>query len=250
METENKMPFALTVAGFDGSGGAGILADIKAFDSFGVYGQAVCTANTIQNESDFIAPGFLPWISILAQLNALYRKRSFDFVKIGLIPSAEILKNVVLYIREYSPNAFIIWDPIISATAGYKFFTPQDMDSFIPWLNQINLITPNQKEFTYLGLGLAASRNDVKIGSDFAVLLKGGHQKGDFSTDTLWYEDQQIKFSSKRLSGKGKHGTGCTLSAAILANLALGYSLVESCQIAKNYMDLFLRGGEGLLGRV
>src|SRR5690554_7114703 len=101
------MPFALTVAGFDGSGGAGILADIKAFDSFGVYGQAVCTANTIQNESDFIAPGFLPWISILAQLNALYRKRSFDFVKIGLIPSAEILKNVVLYIREYSPNAFI-----------------------------------------------------------------------------------------------------------------------------------------------
>ena len=250
MDINNKMPFALTVAGFDGSGGAGILADIKAFESFGVYGQAVSTANTIQNESEFMEPGFLPWNTILAQLEVLYRKRSFDFVKIGLIPSAEILKNVVEYIRKHSPKAFIIWDPILSASAGYKFFIPQEVDSFLPWLNQIDLITPNQNEFTFLGLGLAASRGEVKIGSDFAVLLKGGHQKGDMSTDTLWLEDKQFKFSSKRIPGQGKHGTGCTLSAAILANLALGHSLVESCQIAKNYLDQFLKGGEGLLGRV
>ena len=249
MDINNKMPFALTVAGFDGSGGAGIIADIKAFESFGVYGQAVSTANTIQNESEFMEPGFLPWNTILAQLEALYRKRSFDFVKIGLIPSAEILKNVVEYIRKHSPKAFIIWDPILSASAGYHFFSAQEVDSFLPWLNQIDLITPNQNEFTFLGLGLAACRDEVKIGSDFAVLLKGGHQQGDMSTDTLWYENQQIKFSSKRLPGKGKHGTGCTLSAAILANLALGHSLVESCQIAKNYLDQFLKGGEGLLGR-
>ena len=249
MDINNKMPFALTVAGFDGSGGAGILADIKAFESFGVYGQAVSTANTIQNESEFMEPGFLPWNTILAHLEALYRKRSFDFVKIGLIPSAEILKNIVEYIRKHSPNAFIIWDPILSATAGYHFFSAQEVESFLPWLNQMDLITPNQNEFTFLGLGLAACRDEVKIGSDFAVLLKGGHQQGDMSTDTLWYENQQFKFSSKRLPGKGKHGTGCTLSAAILANLALGHSLVESCQIAKNYLDQFLKGGEGLLGR-
>ena len=234
MDINNKMPFALTVAGFDGSGGAGILADIKAFESFGVYGQAVSTANTIQNESEFMEPGFLPWNTILAQLEV----------------SAEILKNVVEYILKHSPKAFIIWDPILSASAGYKFFTPQEVDSFLPWLNQIDLITPNQNEFTFLGLGLAASRGEVKIGSDFAVLLKGGHQKGDMSTDTLWLEDKQFKFSSKRIPGQGKHGTGCTLSAAILANLALGHSLVESCQIAKNYLDQFLKGGEGLLGRV
>lgn len=246
----NKMPFALTLAGFDGSGGAGILADIKAFEYFGVYGQAVCTANTIQNESEFMSPGFLPWSSILSQLDALYKIRSFDFIKIGLIPSAEILKNIVLYIRERSPKAFILWDPIVSASAGYEFFSIKDADSFSPWFNQINLITPNQREFTYLGLGLAASRNEVNLGTDFAVLLKGGHQQGLMSTDTLWYQNQQYKFSSERLLGDGKHGTGCTLSASILANLALGHSLVESCQIAKKYLDNFLKGGEGLLGRV
>lgn len=248
MNTKNNLPFALTVAGFDGSGGAGILADIKAFSYFGVYGQAVCTANTIQNESDFISPGFLPWQSILDQLDILYKKRSFDFVKIGLVSDSMLLRKIVQYVRERSPKAFIIWDPIVSASAGYEFFSGEDAEAFFPLLPSIDLITPNQKEFIYLGLGLAASRDEVAIGSDFAVLLKGGHQQGPLSTDVLWHENKQFKFSSERLAGPGKHGTGCTLSAAILANLALGKTLVESCEIAKRYLDEFLKGGEGLLG--
>ena len=115
-------------------------------------------------------------------------------------------------------------------------------------MNQIDLVTPNQDEFGFLGLGLAASRGLVNLGNDFALLLKGGHSRGKEAVDILWDRDgKQYKFSSPRLPGHGKHGTGCHLSSAILANLALGHTLPESCQIAKNYLTELLQSGEGRL---
>lgn len=245
-----KMTYALTVAGFDGSAGAGILADIKAMRDFGVYGTAVCTALTVQNESSFSEPGFLPWERIRAQLEKLHEVRTYDFVKIGLVQDAETLRRIVEWIRGQNENAFVIWDPIMGATAGYRFFSDGDADKFFPVFSRINLITPNRFEYAYLGLGVADSRREVLIGSGTSVLLKGGHAEGDNSVDILWHDGQKFEFSSRRLSGVDKHGSGCTLSSAILANVALGKSLPEACREAKGYIEKWLEGGEGRTGWV
>ncbi len=244
-----KLTYALTIGGFDGSAGAGILADVKAMAHFGVYAQSVCTALTEQNEDEFVAPGWIIWERIEAQLDTLFRKHTFEFVKIGLVEKPKILKRIVDYVREKSPKAFIVWDPIASASAGYHFMRGIEQDDFLPIMSSIDLVTPNAEEFALLGLGLAASRDQIQLGKDFAILLKGGHSVGGDSVDTLWAKDgKQYKFSSPRIPGDGKHGTGCNLSSAIVANLALGKSLTESCQIAKNYMDEFIKSGEGRLG--
>ncbi|MBR6317311.1 MAG: hydroxymethylpyrimidine/phosphomethylpyrimidine kinase [Fibrobacter sp.] len=244
-----KLTYALTIGGFDGSAGAGILADVKAMAHFGVYAQSVCTALTEQNEDEFVAPGWIIWERIEAQLDTLFRKHTFEFVKIGLVEKPKILKRIVDYVREKSPKAFIVWDPIASASAGYHFMRGIEQDDFLPIMSSIDLVTPNAEEFALLGLGLAASRDQIQLGKDFAILLKGGHSVGGDSVDTLWAKDgNQYKFSSPRIPGDGKHGTGCNLSSAIVANLALGKSLTESCQIAKNYMDEFIKSGEGRLG--
>lgn len=246
----NKMKFALTIAGFDGSAGAGILADVKAMAHFGVYCESVCTALTQQNEDEFVAPGWVIWDRIEAQLETLFKKRTFKYVKIGLVEKAKVLKKIVEYIRTKSPDAYIIWDPIASASAGFHFLRAAEQDKFMPVMNQIDLVTPNQDEFGFLGLGLAASRGLVNLGNDFALLLKGGHSRGKEAVDILWDRDgKQYKFSSLRLPGRGKHGTGCHLSSAILANLALGHTLPESCQIAKNYLTELLQSGEGRLAK-
>ena len=244
-----KLTYALTIGGFDGSAGAGILADVKAMAHFGVYAQSVCTALTEQNEDEFVAPGWIIWERIEAQLDTLFRKHTFEFVKIGLVEKPKILKRIVDYVREKSPKAFIVWDPVASASAGYHFMRGIEQDDFLPIMSNIDLVTPNAEEFALLGLGLAASRDQIELGKDFAILLKGGHSVGGDSVDTLWTKDgKQYKFSSPRIPGDGKHGTGCNLSSAIVANLALGKSLTESCQIAKNYMDEFIKSGEGRLG--
>ncbi len=246
----NDLPFVLTLAGFDGSAGAGILADVKAFCDFGVYGQAVCTALTVQNESSFVSPGFLAWDRIQMQLETLYEKRSFRWVKIGLIENAAVLKKTIEWLRGKTPDVFIVWDPIVKASAGFRFFPGSEIDSLLSVVNQVDLMTPNRFEFNYLGLGAADSQEKIALGKSVSVLLKGGHAGGEEATDILWHEGKRYKFTSKRLPGNGKHGSGCTLSAAILANLALGKTLPEACAEAKKYIEKFLSGGTGNLGGV
>ena len=243
-----KMTRALTVAGFDGSAGAGILADVMTMAHFGVYGEAVCTAMTEQNENEFVTPGWVIWDRIEAELSTLFKSYTFKYVKIGMVEHAKNLKRIVDFIRDKSPDAFILWDPVASASAGYRFLRNMDQDDFVPVMKQMDLITPNQDEFALFGFGLSASRDEIALGKDFALLLKGGHSQGKESVDTLWTAEGQFKFASPRLQGVDKHGTGCHLSSAILANVALGKSLPEACQAAKDYMDKFLQTGEGRLG--
>lgn len=246
-----EMTFALTIAGFDGSAGAGILADIKAMEYFGVYGQAVCTATTVQNENEFIAPDWILWERIEAQLEALAAVRDFNAVKIGLVEKLSVLKKIVHKVRKLFPNALLVWDPIFSATSGYRFFkTTNDLDEFLPILPELDLLTPNQEEFNLLGLGLLASRGERGIGDTVSVLLKGGHANGSDCSDILMHRGGRYKFTSERVPGIGKHGTGCAVSAAIVANLALGKSIPEACAEAKKYMDLYLVSGSGRLAFV
>ena len=132
-----KMNFALTIAGFDGSAGAGILADVKAMAHFGVYCESACTALTQQNEDEFVAPGWIVWERIEAQLETLFKKRTFKYVKIGLVEKAKILKRIVEFVREKSPDAFILWDPVASASAGFHFLRAVEQDDFVPIMKRL-----------------------------------------------------------------------------------------------------------------
>lgn len=243
-----EMIYALTIAGFDGSAGAGFISDIKTMAHFGVYGQAVCTALTEQNEDDFVAPGWVIWERIEAQLETLFKKHTFKYVKIGLVEKAKILRRIVEFIREKSPEAYIIWDPIASASAGFHFM--RDANEFLPLMKMIDLVTPNAVEYDFLGLEAAQAKGEIVMGKDCSVLRKGGHTTDAEAIDILLHEGKEYKFASPRLPGAGKHGTGCVLSSAILANLALGKSLPEACQIGKDYMNEYLKSGEGRLGFV
>ena len=244
----SKMTYAMTIAGFDGSGGAGILADIKTMRDFGVYGCSVCTALTVQNELSFADPGFLPWERIRVQLDKLREVREYKFIKIGLVRDVETLRLIVEWIRSHSRDAFILWDPIMAASAGFRFFAEADAEKFRAVMAQIDLITPNRLEFAYLGFAISGESFVPFCPS--SVLLKGGHATGEEAVDILWWRGKRYEFSSRRLVGVDKHGTGCTLSSAILANVALGKSLPESCQAAKLYIEKFLAGGEGRVGWV
>lgn len=250
------MIFALSIAGFDGSAGAGVLADVKAMAHFGVYAQTVCTALTVQNEDEFVAPGWIPWENIELQLETLYKKHTFRFVKIGLVENAGTLKRIVEFVREKSPDAFVVWDPIASATAGFSFMQKRERAEFLQVMKRIDLVTPNQDEYKFLGLNVAdacaAAANGTGVpGRDYALLLKGGHATGAEAVDVLYCSDgSKHEFSTPRLPGSGKHGTGCNLSSAILANVALGKTLPEACCEAKKYMQALLQSGEGRLGLV
>lgn len=245
------MIYALTIAGFDGSSGAGILADIKAMEYFGVFGQAVCTAVTVQNENELVASDWIIWERIEAQLETLAAVRKYSVVKIGIVEKIAVLKKVIKKVRELFPEAFLIWDPIFSSTSGFKFFkNTTDPAEFLQLLHQIDLVTPNQEEYNNLGLGLAASRGEIAVGKDFSLLLKGGHGTGVESVDVLMHQGSTYRYASPRIDGVNKHGTGCAMSAAIAANIALGKSLPDACAEAKKYMDVYISSGEGHLAFV
>jgi hydroxymethylpyrimidine/phosphomethylpyrimidine kinase len=242
-------PFALTIAGFDPSGGAGILADIKVFSHYKVYGQAVCTALTVQNESAFVSPGWLPWNRIAEQLEILISARTFRHVKIGLVENLQTLTVILEWLRKHLPEAFILWDPIVKASAGYSFHDVADKDRLKEILGKIDLVTPNHPEAEFL-----SGKKDMNALAELEfytnVLLKGGHSaESDRCIDWLSQKGKRLRLESARVPSE-RHGSGCTLSAAILANLALGHSLEESCAIAKQYMECFFRQGSGLLGFV
>jgi hydroxymethylpyrimidine/phosphomethylpyrimidine kinase len=231
-------PLTLTIAGFDPSAGAGLAADLKAFAALGVYGQAACTALTLQNENEFQSPGWVEAEKILEQLEILFRAREIKFVKIGLIENSNTLEKVLDFLQQKSPDAFILWDPIIKASAGFTFHANAE-----PWkklLPRVSLVTPNAPEAQFL---------DVLHGHPHTpVLLKGGHAaRSHESTDTLFSGGAQYHFTTPRVATE-RHGSGCTLSALILANLALGQTLPEACENAKNKMQEFFENGDGKLG--
>jgi hydroxymethylpyrimidine/phosphomethylpyrimidine kinase len=234
-------PLALTIAGFDPSAGAGLAADLKAFQAAGVYGQAVCTALTIQNENEFKSPGWVSAKKILEQLEILFQARTIQFVKIGLIENSIVLEKILDFLQKKSSNAFILWDPIIQASAGFTFHShAEDWKKLLP---RISLVTPNAPEAQFLGVPRGHPQT--------AVLLKGGHS-GDAqtSTDTLFWKGEQWDFATPRVAHTERHGSGCTLSALILAHLALGAPLPEACENAKNKMQKFFQNGNGKLGLI
>jgi hydroxymethylpyrimidine/phosphomethylpyrimidine kinase len=243
----SQLVASISIAGFDPSGGAGLLADIKTFEDVGVYACGVCTTITFQNANQFNG---LEWISaeaIIKQLEILEDTFLFKAAKIGLVENIDILGGVIRALKNHNPEIKIVLDPVWKASAGFRFHESPDM--FFSILNELALITPNLDEIRWIS-GNENVREGARMLAKYCpVYLKDGHGTAATVNDILWMnEDTKIDYQVERLNTKGKHGSGCVFSSAVTAYLFLEHTLEESCKMAKVYVRGFLQSNESLIG--
>ena len=237
------MKTALTIAGSDSSGGAGIQADIKTMTANGVYAMSAITALTAQNTTgvtDILesTPHFLA-----EQLDAVFTDITPDAVKIGMVSSVELIETIAAKLKQYGAKHIVV-DPVMVATSGSKLLRDDAVSALCAnLLPMAEVLTPNIPEAEILAdmpiknaadMEKAAQTISEKYGC--AVLCKGGHQIND-ADDLLWRDGCGKWFRGKRIANPNTHGTGCTLSSAIASNLAKGYDLDASVERAKAYIS-------------
>ena len=237
------METALSIAGSDSSGGAGIQADIKTMTMNGVYAMSAITALTAQNTTGVraiqeVSPAFLK-----AQIDAVFEDIFPDAVKIGMVASSDLIKVIAERLRFYEPGNIVV-DPVMVATSGSSLMKTDAVKTLCQELLPLAMVvTPNIPEAQILAEQEITDENDMlaaakAIGDRYgcAVLLKGGHSVSD-ANDLLYVDDEFLWFYGKRIHNPNTHGTGCTLSSAIAANLAKGYGLEAAVERAKAYIS-------------
>lgn len=245
MWAKSTPPKVLSIAGFDGSGGAGIQADLKTFSAFKCYGMTVLTALPIQNTCGVRSCTKIPLPCIEDQLEAIFEDIKPDVIKIGMLFNAPIIELITDFLIREAEGVPVVLDPVMIAKSGDPLLRSDAISCLKEQLIPLTtILTPNLPEAHALGGGLAKSRVEMEYVVDQlmelggqAILLKGGHLGGD-SVPDLFFDHQGNRhwLDGQRINTKNTHGTGCTLSAAIAACLALGYDSLESCQRAKRYL--------------
>jgi hydroxymethylpyrimidine/phosphomethylpyrimidine kinase len=241
---KNFRPVALTLGGFDPSGGAGVLADIKTFEMNKVYGLAVNTCITIQSDRDFHSVKWMDEVGITDSLILLSKRYKVKAVKLGMHKNLESVLFTVRLLKKTWPACRIVWDPVMKSSSGYDLNWQPGNTTLGKILSKIDLVTPNLPEFEKLKT--VHGRDLSEAG---ACLIKGGHSQGKTSEDLL-FENGKLKktFVSKRIRKGEKHGSGCVFSSAITANLAKGLNLPDSVFNAKKYIRKFLKSNSTLSG--
>jgi hydroxymethylpyrimidine/phosphomethylpyrimidine kinase len=244
-------PFVLTLAGFDPLAGAGVLADVKTFEQHRVYGFAVNTGNTIQTENEFFEMQWTDLAFVLKSLEKLFDNYTIKAVKIGIVPSLDYLKQIVFVVKNLSPKTKIVWDTVLKSTSKFDFLNIENQAVLIEILKEIDLITPNYKEILQLSSERINAETTATILSKHCpVLLKGGHNPDEIGVDYLYLKNEifSIAPNIKSVLIFEKHGSGCVLSSAITANLALGHDLKTACINAKKYIETYLQSNPTKLG--
>jgi hydroxymethylpyrimidine/phosphomethylpyrimidine kinase len=243
------VPKALTIAGSDSGGGAGIQADLKTFSAFRVFGTSVLTALTAQDSVGVHGVHEVPPAFVRAQLDAVLSDFGADAVKIGMLSSAPIIGAVAEGLAAH-PHGPVVLDPVMIAKSGDLLLSPDAQQALASLMLPLALVvTPNLHEASALtGMPVSteeemeeAARRIHALGPR-TVLVKGGHLK-DSATDILWDGTRITRFPGTRVASTSTHGTGCTLSSAIAAGLALGRDLTEAIREAKAYVTAAIRGG-------
>ncbi len=237
------MRTALTIAGSDSSGGAGIQADIKTMTANGVFAMSAVTALTAQNTTGVtgimeVSPEFLK-----QQIDSIFTDIRPDAVKIGMVSSSDLITAIAEKLTEYRAENIVV-DPVMVATSGAKLISDDAIDTLKErLLPMASVLTPNIPEAEVLSGMAVKTEEDMiraaeKISGNFhcAVLLKGGHQLND-ANDLLYRDGSYRWFYGKRIDNPNTHGTGCTLSSAIASNLAKGFDMDASVERAKAYIS-------------
>ena len=237
------MKTVLTIAGSDSSGGAGIQADIKTMTMNGVYAMSAITALTAQNTLGVRAILDSPPEFLKEQLDAVFEDIFPDSVKIGMVSSIGLINVVADRLKFYNAKNIVV-DPVMVATSGSALIHTDAIKTLVGKLLPLaTLVTPNIPEAEVLSNMKIKNKEDMIEAAEFirkncgcSILLKGGHSRND-ANDLLYTDGKVFWFDSKRIENCNTHGTGCTLSSAIAANLAKGFSLFESVKRAKDYIS-------------
>jgi len=243
------IPRALTVAGSDSGGGAGIQADLKTFSAYRVFGMSVLTAITAQNSVGVQGVVTLPPAFVAVQLESVLSDFGADAAKCGMLATAGIVRAVAAKLKEHRVEKLVV-DPLMIATSGDPLLQPDAREVLIGELLPLALVvTPNLHEAGALAEMAVSTREDMeeaarriaKLGPRH-VLVKGGHLTGE-AVDLLFNGREFTAFSAPRIDSANTHGTGCTFSAAIAAGLARGRPLPEAVRDAKAYVTRAIREG-------
>jgi hydroxymethylpyrimidine/phosphomethylpyrimidine kinase len=248
------IPIALTIAGSDSGGGAGIQADIKAMSANGVYAASVLTALTAQNTLGVTAIHDVPADFVTAQIDAVFSDIDVSAVKIGMLSQPATIEAVASGLRKWRPR-FVVLDPVMVATSGAALIADEAVEVLVRELFPLaTLVTPNMQEGARL-TGQSVAIDDARmveqarailaLGAN-AVLLKGGHATGPLSRDLLLDSIAETWFEAPRIETRNTHGTGCSLSSAIAANLAKGVALPDAVHEAKHWLTGALREADRL----
>ena len=245
---------ALTIAGSDSSGGAGIQADLKTFSALGVYGASVITALTAQNTQRVTAVHDVPADFVTAQIDAVFSDLAVGAVKIGMLSQAATIEAVAQGLRRYKAKNIVL-DPVMVATSGDRLIAADAIEALRELLfPQALVVTPNLPEAAAL-LDHAPARSEAEMEAqarallDFGahhVLIKGGHGQGSESVDLLVDATSVTRFAGMRIATRNTHGSGCTLSSAIAAGLARGQDLKAAVREAKTYVTAAIAAADTL----
>jgi len=237
-------PIAVTLAGSDSGGGAGIQADLKTFSALGVYGASVITALTAQNTKGVTAIHDVPAEFVATQIDAVFSDLDVSAVKIGMVSQRGVIETIAAGLARWRQSRVVL-DPVMIATSGDKLLAPDAVDILRRVLMPLALVvTPNLPEAAAL-LDAPVAHTETAMREQGerlltlgarAVLLKGGHADGAESVDFLIEPTAFTRLAADRIATANTHGTGCTLSSAIAAGLAKGLSLAEAVRAAKTYV--------------
>jgi hydroxymethylpyrimidine/phosphomethylpyrimidine kinase len=238
-----SVPVAVTIAGSDSGGGAGVQGDLKTFSALGVYGASVITALTAQNSKGVSAIHEVPREFIAAQIDAVFSDLPVGAVKIGMLANTSVIEAVAAGLKRWNQTNVVL-DPVMIATSGARLLQSRAVDALrrilVPYAA---VITPNLPEAADL-LESPPARNETEMRDQArrllalgakAVLIKGGHGHGPESVDLLVNATHVIRLATARIATENTHGTGCTLSSAIAAGLAKGHNLHDAVREAKDY---------------
>jgi hydroxymethylpyrimidine/phosphomethylpyrimidine kinase len=244
---------ALTIAGSDSGGGAGIQADLKTFSALGVYGASVIAALTAQNTAGVFAVHQVPADFIAAQIDAVFADFDIGAVKIGMLGDAAAIAAVAAGLDRHRARNVVL-DPVMAATSGERLLRADALDALRELCARARVVTPNLSEAATL-IDAAPARNEDEMRAQAqkllglgagAVLIKGGHGSGPESVDLLVDADGSARFAAPRVATENTHGTGCTFAAAVAAGLAKGQSLSAAVAEAKTYVSAAIAAADRL----
>jgi len=253
MTDSHTLPVALTIAGSDSGGGAGIQADLKTFEAHHVFGTSVITAITAQNTTGVSAVHPIPTEVVRAQLDAVATDLRPAAVKTGMLASAALIETVVAGLDAHALGPVVV-DPVMVATSGDRLLD-RDAESTLSdlLLPRATVVTPNLSEASILAGAEVRTPADMEAAAEViagrgptAVLVKGGHLDGETLVDLLWRDGAVRRWERPRLRTRHTHGTGCTLSSAIAAGLASGRDLEEAVERALDYVHRAIAAAPGL----
>lgn len=248
-----RYPTVLTIAGSDSGGGAGIQADLKTIAALGAFGTSAITALTAQNTQGVRGIHAVPPAFLKSQLEAILEDIEVDAIKIGMINTVESAQIIAGILDRFKPE-FVVFDPVMVSTSGAKLIQDETIDALWKELfPRATLITPNLDEAQILvGRPIKNLEDMTKAAEEMVrrgcqgVLLKGGHLVAPRLFDVLVYQNQIHVFESDYIESENVHGTGCTLSSAIATYAALGNTLPESVQLAKQYVSEAIGAGKNI----